>query len=66
MRAYQANTKSKELYKLMDELDECKEDMKYHAIHKKSKRLDYIEKNAKRIKQIAISMQKKIEEMRRK
>ncbi len=57
---------SKRLYKLMDKLHKCKEDMDYQVIHVRTNRLNHVEKNAIEIEKIAIELQELVKEMRRK
>lgn len=67
MRKYQANSKNKKLFELMDKLDECLEEMDYYAIGKRaSNRLDKIESNAKEIEKVANEIQMQVQLMRRK
>ena len=53
------------MFELMDELNDCQEDMTYHIIVKKTNRLHYLEKNAVKIEKIAIEMQQLVKEMQR-
>jgi len=39
------------MFKLMDRLHDCREDMDYHIIVKKTNRLHYLEKNAVKIEE---------------
>lgn len=67
MRKYQANSKNKELFNLMDKLDEHREEMEYFAIGRRSSnRLDKIESNAKEIEKVVQEIQKQVQSMRRK
>lgn len=66
MNRYQPNEKSKELFELLDKLDQCNEDILYHATKMKSKRLDHIERNAIEIEKLAKEIQRQVQSMRRK
>lgn len=67
MRKYQANSKNKKLFELMDKLIEHNEEMEYYAIGRRaSNRLDKIESNAKEVEKVAIEIQKQVQLMRRK
>ncbi|APC50374.1 hypothetical protein BME96_19010 (plasmid) [Virgibacillus halodenitrificans] len=62
-----ANKKNRELFSLIDELHEHKEELEYHAIgRRRSDRLNKIEENATKIEKIAIEIQKQVSTMRRK
>ncbi|MBM7598164.1 hypothetical protein JOC34_000521 [Virgibacillus halotolerans] len=67
MHQYQANTKNKKMFELIDKLDEHKEEMEYYAIGRRpSNRLDKIESNAIEIEKIASEIQNQVKSMRRK
>ena len=59
------NKNSLRMFKLIDGLHDCQEDMDYHIIVKKTNRLHYLEKNAVKIEKIAIGMQQLVKEMQR-
>jgi hypothetical protein len=65
LRTYQPSKKNKRLYELLDKLNECNEEINYHAIRKNSNRLDHIEKNAIEVEKFAREIQEAIKTMRR-
>lgn len=67
LRKYQANSKNKKLFELMDKLIEHQEEMEYYAIGRRtSNRLDKVDSNAREIEKVAIEIQKQVQSMRRK
>ena len=66
MKKYVPNKKNTELFKLMDRLHECNEEINYYGIGSKSKRLDHLEKNAIEVERIAKEMRELVKSMRRK
>ncbi|PLR70569.1 hypothetical protein CYJ37_23860 [Bacillus sp. UMB0728] len=66
MRTYRPDKKNTELFRLMDKLHECNEEISFYGIGRKHKRLDQIEKNAIEVEKIAYEMQELIKTMRRK
>ncbi|MNN20785.1 hypothetical protein D3C81_1340800 [compost metagenome] len=67
-----ANQKNVDLFKLMDDLHEHKENIEYYAIHRTKSgnrmpgRLDRIEKSAFEIEVIAKKIQQQVKKMRKK
>ena len=63
---YRPNKKNTELFDTLDQLNECNEEILYHATNHKAKRLDQIEKNAILMEQLAKKAQEQVKAMRRK
>lgn len=66
MKKYTPNKKNTQLFDLMEDLHNHKEELDYRTIRNKSNRLTHIEHNARQIEQIAIKIQEQIKTMRRK
>ena len=66
MEAIRFSKNNEKLFKLIDKLNECNEEVIYHGTKQKPKRLDHIEKNAVEIEKIAKEMQELVKKMRRK
>lgn len=65
LRRYHPNKKNTQLFELMDKLNECNEEINYHAIRRKTNRLNHIEKNAIEIEKLAREIHEIVKTMRK-